>query len=461
MEFNEIRMTLDRQREFFTSGKTLDISYRIEMLKKLKELILRHEQEITDALWKDFHKPKFEVIGTESRFVLQELNLTLRRLKRWTRSRRVRTPLVHFISHSYVTPQPFGQVLLLSPWNFPFQLTFVPLLGALAAGNCVVLKVSRQTPNTAAVMEKIISHFPPELVTVVNGNHDVSEYLLCQKFDYIFFTGSSKTGKYVMGKAAENLTPVSLELGGKNPCVVAEDARLDFAARRIAWGKFINAGQTCICPDYLLIDKKIKERFLDLLAKQIRAFYGDDPQKSNDFARIINPANVKRLSSLLENGQLFHGGVTDPESCYVSPTIVNNVHPDDPVMQEEIFGPVLPVIEFEHFDEVYEIIRRNPKPLAAYIFSQNRKRIKEFLLKTESGSAAVNETVMQIASPFLPYGGVGYSGMGRYHGKKSFETFSNKRSVLVKSNLLDINLRYPPYTRLKERIVGWLLNSGL
>jgi aldehyde dehydrogenase (NAD+) len=330
-------------------------------------------------------------------------------------------------------------------------------MGALTAGNCVVLKVSRQVPNIAAVMEKILGHFPKELVIIINGDHSVSEYLLNYKFDYIFFTGSCKVGRYVMEKAAANLIPVSLELGGKNPCVVAADARLGFAAKRIAWGKFINAGQTCICPDYLLIDKRVKDRFLDLISKEIRSFYGDDPEKSNDFARIINSGHVNRISSLMKSGQIVIGGITDPESCFVAPTVIKDVKSDDPIMQEEIFGPVLPVIDYENFEEIYSIIDKNPKPLATYIFTRNKKLAGEFLLKTQSGSASINDTVMQIASPYLPYGGVGCSGMGRYHGKRSFDTFSNMRSVLVKSNLLDIALRYPPYSKFKSKVVSWLI----
>jgi aldehyde dehydrogenase (NAD+) len=460
MENKEIFLILNNQRKFFESGKTLDIRFRLEILKKLRSLIFQHEAEIKEALWVDFHKPAFEVMATESRFVIKELNFAIRKLYSWSGPRRVKTPLVHFISYSYVKPQPYGQVLILSPWNFPFQLSFVPLLGALAAGNCVVLKTSRQTPRISAVMEKIISHFPPELLVMINGNHDVSDFLLSQKFDYIFFTGSCKTGRYVMGKAAENLVPVSLELGGKNPCVVAADAKLDFAAKRIAWGKYLNAGQTCICPDYLLIDKKVKDHFLNLLVKEIRLFYGENPKESDHFARIINPANVERLATLMAKADIFHGGETDPESCYVSPTIVNNVCPEDPIMQEEIFGPVLPVIEFDAIDEVYPIIEKNPNPLAAYIFTRSKRLSGEFLRKTKSGSAGVNETVMQIASPYLPYGGIGCSGLGRYHGRKSFETFSNMRSVLVKSNLLDIFLRYPPYTPFKDKVVGWLMKSS-
>jgi acyl-CoA reductase-like NAD-dependent aldehyde dehydrogenase len=294
---------------------------------------------------------------------------------------------------------------------------------------------------------------------MINGNHDVSDFLLSRQFDYIFFTGSCKTGKYVMGKAAENLIPVSLELGGKNPCVIAADAKLDFAAKRIAWGKFLNAGQTCICPDYLLIDKKVKNQFLKLLVREIRTFYGENPQESDHFARIINSANVERLSALMANADIFYGGECVADSCYVSPTIVHNVQPEDPLMQEEIFGPVIPVIEYDSIEEVYPIIDKNPDPLAAYIFTKSKRLSREFLLRTRSGSAGVNDTVMQIANPYLPYGGTGHSGLGRYHGRKSFETFSNMRSLYIKSNLLDIFFRYPPYTAMKEKLVGWLMQS--
>jgi aldehyde dehydrogenase (NAD+) len=457
MENEAIQLALDKQRKFFTTGETFNVGYRIEILRKLRSLIIQHEPEIKDALWKDFHKPAFEVIATESGMIIKELSLAIRKLNKWSRSKRVRTPLIHFLSWSYVTPQPYGQVLVLSPWNYPLQLAFMPLIGALAAGNCVILKVSRQVPHISGVMEKILAAFPPELVMMINGDHSVTELLLNYKFDYIFFTGSSKVGKHVMQKASENLIPVSLELGGKNPCVVAADARLDYAARRIAWGKFLNAGQTCICPDYLLVDTKVKDRFLELLKKEIQTFYGNDPEKSSDFARIINADNVKRISGLLKSGEIVTGGITDAENCFVAPTVIKAVKPDDPIMQEEVFGPVLPVIEYEDFNEIYDIIERNPKSLATYIFSRDKRRIREFIRKTQSGSTGVNDTVIQIASPFLPYGGIGNSGIGRYHGRKSFETFSNMRSVIVKSNLLDIPLRYPPYNSLKEKIVSLLM----
>jgi aldehyde dehydrogenase (NAD+) len=457
MEKEDISLIIKNQQKHFSSGITLDPSYRIKILKELRSLIIEHEKDIVDALWKDFHKPEFEVIATETRFVIKELNGAIRNIRNWSRRKSVRTPLIHFISGSYIVPQPYGQVLVLSPWNFPFQLAMMPLVGAIAAGNCVILKMSAQVPETVAVTEKILNKLPKELVALVTGDHSVNDYLLDQKFDYIFFTGSPRIGKHVMQKASQNLIPVSLELGGKNPCVVADDARLDFAAKRIAWGKLINCGQTCVSPDYVLIDKKVKDKFLSLIAQEIMKFYGDNPEKSNDFARVITSESVNRLKCLMNSGQIVIGGITDEQSRYVSPTVLKDVRPGDPVMQEEIFGPILPVIDFENFEEVYDIIEQNPKPLATYIFSTSRTLVREFLRRTRSGNAAVNETVMQIASPYLPYGGIGPSGIGRYHGRKSFETFSNMKSVLVKSNILDVWLRYPPYSKFKTRIVSFLM----
>jgi len=457
MDQKEIEIALSEQRRFFDTGKTLDINFRIEVLKKIRSLVIGYENEFIDALWKDFHKPVFEVVATETRFVVKEINLAIRRLRFWSKPKRVRTPILHFLAFSYVTKQPYGQVLILSPWNYPLQLAFVPLIGAVAAGNCVVLKTSQQVPNCNVVIEKIISQLPRELVLMTNGDHSISEHLLGHKFDYIFFTGSSKIGKYVMRKASENLIPVSLELGGKNPCVIASDAKIDFAARRIAWGKFMNAGQTCICTDYILIDKRIKDRFIDNLQKEISRFYGDDPRQSINYARIINKTNVGRISRFFKSGEVVTGGIADVENCFITPTIIKSINPDDPVMQEEVFGPVLPIIDFDSFEEVYNIIERNPKPLAVYIFTSNRKLASEFLDKTQSGTAGINDTVVQIASPYLPYGGVGNSGTGKYHGKRSFETFSNTRSVIKKSNLFDFNLRYPPYNRLKIKIIKLMM----
>jgi len=457
MDKNEIALILEKQRDYFRSGNTLELDSRIRNLKKLRELIIRFEPELKKSMWQDFRKPPFEVMATETRFVLSEINYLIRNLKRWARPRRVKTPLIHFIARSFIKPQPYGNVLILSPWNFPFQLSITPLIGALAAGNTVVLKMSQQVPETGRVIKKMLENLPCELIYVAEGDHSVSEFLLDSSFDYIFFTGSPQVGKHVMEKAAARLTPLSLELGGKNPCVVTKDARLKYAAKRIIWGKMINAGQTCVSPDYLLVDASVKEKFLELARNTIKEFYGEDPSGSNDFARVINSKGVKRLTDLTSKGRIITGGNGVLADCYMPPTILDNVLPDDPVMEEEIFGPVLPVITYNSFSEVFDITQKHPNSLAAYIFSDNRKTVREFLNRTRSGTAAVNDTVMQIASPYLPFGGTGSSGMGRYHGRKSFETFSNMRSVLVKSNLMDIYLRYPPYTALKEKIVQFLM----
>jgi aldehyde dehydrogenase (NAD+) len=448
---------LEKQRKFFASGKTLDIDFRLSNLTKLRSLILEYEDELKAALHKDFQKPSFEVLGAESRFAVAEISMMIRNLKKWSGKQRVRTSLANFPARSYIIPQPYGQVLILSPWNYPFQLSMIPAMSALAAGNCVVLKVSQKVPNTLEVISKIISHFPKELIVFIKGGHSMSDYLLNFPFDYIFFTGSPAVGKKVMTKAAGNLTPFTLELGGKNPCVVAADARLGFAAKRIVSGKFINAGQTCIAPDYLIVDEKIRDRFLEILVKEIKSFYGDNPALSRDYCRMINSDKTLRMESFFKSGEIITGGIASHENCYVAPTIITGVRIDDPVMQDEIFGPVLPVLTFKDFEEVYSVINRNPKSLAAYIFTANKKLAREFLSRTQSGSVAVNDTVMQIASPHLPFGGVGPSGMGRYHGRKSFETFSNMRSVMEKSNRIDIPVRYPPYTAFKEKMLRILM----
>ncbi len=458
MEKEEIDVILSLQRNFFNEGNTLNLKYRIEKLKQLRSLILQFEPDIAEALWKDFHKPEFEVLATETRLVISELNHTIRNLKKWSGKRRVKTPIVHFLSRSYILPQPYGQVLILSPWNFPFQLAFIPMIGAIAAGNCVIMKMSQQVPNTVAVMEKMMENMPMELVALTNGDHAISDHLLDHKFDYIFFTGSSRIGKHVMKKAAERLIPVSLELGGKNPCVVASDANIELAAKRIAWGKFLNGGQTCVCPDYILIDRKIKTRFNERIKKEIEIFYGMNPSSSNSFCRMISKESTARLESFMKKGTIVAGGIADSSTCYVSPTVLTDVSPDDPVMQEEIFGPVLPVIEYDNFEEVYNIIGRNPKPLAAYIFSGNRHLVRDFITRTQSGTGGINDTVIQFASPFLPFGGTGSSGFGRYHGKRTFETFSNLKSVIEKSTLFDIWLRYPPYSKFKTNIISRIMS---
>ena len=457
MEKKDIDLILEEQRLFFNAGSTLDIDFRINALKKLRTLILEYKPMLLDALWKDFHKPAAESVSSEVHFVLKELNYTLRNLRRWAAPERHRTPIVHFPASSFVIPQPYGQVLIISPWNFPVQLALVPLLGAIAAGNCAILKVSRQVPETSRVLEMILGAMDRKHMAIIQGDHQVSEQLLNYKFDYIFFTGGQETGRHVMTKAAANLTPVSLELGGKNPCIIAADAKLDFAVNRIAWGKFFNGGQTCVAPDYILIDETIRDKFIEMLGKKLLEFYGNDPESSPDFARVINPARAEHLASLMQNGRVVTGGETDISKCYVAPTVICDVNPGDPVMREEVFGPIMPVLTFKKIDEIYSIIERNQKPLALYIFTRNSRLASEVLSRTRSGSSAVNDTVVQFASPYLPFGGVGTSGIGKYHGRNTFKTFSNMRSLMVKSNLLDIFLRYPPYTSFRKKVLELLM----
>ncbi len=453
MEASEIQSLIENQRKFFLTQETKNIDFRIQNLKKLLKTVQAYEKRICKALYLDLHKPELEAY-TEVGLVLQELKLHIRKLKKWAKPKRVRTPLVHFISKSYFFPEPYGNVLIFSPWNYPFQLLMIPLIGAMSAGNCALLKASRRAPHTADVINEIInSNFDPGYVTLLKGGNEVNRVLLESKLDYIFFTGSVNVGKKIMEAASKNLTPVSLELGGKNPCIVCKDADIDLAAKRITWSKFYNAGQTCIAPDYLLVQKEIKEKLLNKITHFITEFYGKEPSESPDYPGIINAANVERLEGLMGSGNIICGGNTNVSENYVAPTLIDNVKPGDLIMQEEIFGPVLPVIEYNNIDEIFPLINNNPKPLSLYIFSKSRKLQKDILSKTSSGNGAINDAIIQFSNSNLPFGGVGESGMGRYHGKSTFDTFSNFRAIMKKSNLLDISLRYPPYTKRKTKIV--------
>ncbi|MCH7657023.1 MAG: aldehyde dehydrogenase [Bacteroidetes bacterium] len=453
MEASEIQSLIKNQRKFFLSQETKNIDFRINNLKKLLKTVQAYENRICKALYLDMHKPEFEAY-TEVGLVIQELKLHIRKLKKWAKPKRVRTPLVHFLSKSYYYPEPYGRVLIFSPWNYPFQLLMIPLIGAISAGNCALLKASRRAPHTADVINEITSsNFDPGYIAFIKGGNEINRVLLESKFDYIFFTGSVRVGKRIMEAASKNLTPVSLELGGKNPCIVCKDADIDMAAKRITWSKFYNAGQTCVAPDYLLVQKDIKEKLLNKIKFFIAEFYGKKPSESPDYARIINAANVERLERLMRSGNIISGGNTNISENYVAPTLIDNVNPGDLIMQEEIFGPILPVIEYNNIDEIFPLINNNPKPLSLYIFSKSRKLQKYILSRTSSGNGAINDAVIQFSNPYLPYGGVGESGMGRYHGKSTFDTFSNYRAIMKKSNLLDISLRYPPYTKRKTKIL--------
>jgi len=442
----DFKLLIAKQREFFNSGKTLDYKFRLATLKNLKEQIIKNESRIFDALNQDLGKPAFEAYASEIGVVLQEVNLALRNLRKWVRPKRVYTPLVHFISRSHYVYKPYGVVLIISPWNYPYQLLFDPLIGAVAAGNCVIAKPSQRATHASEVMIEIVNNnFNPEHIHLIPGGKEIHQILLKEKYDYIFFTGSSETGKQVMKAAADNITPVSLELGGKCPVIVTDDADIKISARRILWGKILNAGQSCVAPDYVLVHKKVKENLTAELKLCLEKFLGNDPSKSVDYCKIINISNLERLKNYLNDGKIIYGGKTIPENLYFSPTMIEGISMDHPVMKEEIFGPVLPIIEYNDLEEAIKFITSLPSPLALYIFTNSTEKRNKIIQRTRSGGVCINETTVHFINPHLPFGGVGHSGIGRYHGQYSFETFSYKRSIMYKSNLIDFPIRYPPY----------------
>ncbi len=430
---------------------------RRDNLIKLRNAIRKFEAEITRALFLDLRKSEFEAYATETGFVLEEFRYHLKHLKRWTKPKRLPTPLTSFPASSKINYEPKGRVLIISPWNYPFQLLVAPLIGALSAGNRVILKPSEISVNTAAVLKKMIDEtFPPETVALFNGGAETARELLQLPFDHIFFTGSPRVGKIVMQEAAKHMTPVTLELGGKSPCIVDKDYNLRLAAKRIVWGKLLNAGQTCIAPDYLLVHKEIKDDFIEDLKERIVEVYGNDIKNHPDYPRIISVANMERLKTLIKGADVVFGGEYDVAERYFAPTILDNVTFDMPVMQQEIFGPVFPVLTFEDYDEVVAKINSRPKPLAMYLFSGNKKLQKEMVNRIPAGGVCINDTVMHIANPKLPFGGTGNSGTGKYHGKYSFETFSNAKPVVKRGNWPDVPVRYAPYGK-KLKILKLLM----
>jgi len=437
---------MQKQRAFFNSGKTKAVAFRKRQLKALKDAILKYESEIAQALYEDLHKCEFEAYGTETGFVLADLDYVLKYIDRWASVKRVSTPLFHFKSSSRIYPEPYGVTLIISPWNYPFQLLVSPLIGAIAAGNTAILKPSEHSPKVSGLVTKMVREiFDEEYVAVVEGGIQPTQELLAEQFDYIFFTGGTEVGRIIYQAAAKHLTPVTLELGGKSPCIVDKDIHLEYTARRIVWGKFINAGQTCIAPDYVLVHKDVKDKLLARIKEKMAEYYGEDPQKSKEYGRIINHRHFKRLCGLLDEEHIIAGGQVDEEDKYIAPTVMDNVNWDMPVMQEEIFGPILPILVYDKLEDAIATVNAHPKPLALYVFSNNSSKVEQVLKQTSSGGAAVNDTLVHIANPELPFGGVGASGMGAYHGKGSFETFSHYKSVLEKSNLFDVPVRYPPY----------------
>ncbi|WP_369813264.1 aldehyde dehydrogenase [Caloranaerobacter sp. TR13] len=443
---DEIKKLIDKQKEYFRKGITLDVSFRINKLKVLRRAIIENEGLILKALKEDLNKSDFEGYETEIGIVLDEIRYIMKNLKSWAKPKRVKTPITQFISKSYIYSEPYGIALIIAPWNYPFQLVMAPLIGSISAGNCSIIKPSEYAPNTSKVISKIISdNFEEEFIAVVEGGIEVNKALLKEKFDYIFFTGSVNVGKIVMEAASKHLTPVTLELGGKSPCIVDEDTDVDLAAKRIVWGKFLNAGQTCVAPDYLYLHKNIKNRFIKSAVNFIKEFFGENPLKSVDYTRIINITHFNRLKKFLKDGNILYGGDFDEEKLYIAPTIIDNITWEASVMQEEIFGPILPVLVFEELDEVIKTINIHPKPLALYYFSNDKEKQERVIKEISFGGGCINDTIVHLATPYLPFGGVGNSGMGSYHGKASFDNFSHKKSVLKKSNLIDIPLRYPPY----------------
>jgi len=442
----DVSKAIEKQRHFFNTHQTKEIRVRKDSLKELRHAILEHEKNIADALYLDLRKSTFESYETEIGLSLLELRIHLKNLTKWAKPKKVKTPLAHFLSKSIIYPEPYGVVLIIAPWNYPFQLLINPLIGAISAGNCVVLKPSEYAKYTADVIEQIIrKHFSPEYIALFKGGKEVSDALIHEPVDYIFFTGSPKTGKIVMNAASKNLTPVTLELGGKSPCIVHRDANINLAAKRIVWGKFLNAGQTCVAPDYLFVHQEIKRELLESMKKYIIQFFGSEPEKCEHFPRIINEKHFDRLARLMEDGKIYFGGNKERSRKFISPTIIDTVSAEDPIMQEEIFGPLLPVMEFEQLDEVIHFVNSRPKPLALYFFSTDRKNQLEIVKKTSSGGMCINDTLVHFANPYLPFGGVGNSGMGCYHGKSSFDTFTHYRAIAKKSNLLDVPVRYAPY----------------
>lgn len=445
---DSIQERFDAIKEFFAQGATYDISFRKAYLSKLYDSIKAHEEDMAHALYEDLHKSAAEAYISETSVVLTEIRQQIKHIGKWSHNKRVSTPLFLLPSSSRIMYEPKGVVLIIAPWNYPFQLALDPLVGAIAAGDCVALKPSTTSASTCRIIKQIITEvFPPRYVSVFDGDHAQTAELLDQRFDHIFFTGGTAFGRTVMEKAAQHLTPVTLELGGKSPCIVDASADVDLAARKITWGKLLNAGQTCIAPDYLLVHSSLKEALVKRIEHYIESFYGSDIRCAPAYPRIISDKAFVRLQSYIDDANdIIRGGDYDPQERFIAPTIIGNPDPLSPVMQEEIFGPILPLLTFEDIDEATAFINAREKPLALYYFGKKRNG-QQVLAHTTSGGACINDTIVHVANPFLPFGGVGNSGMGRYHFKWSFETFSNTRGVVVSHRKADVMMRYPPYDK--------------
>ena len=453
----DVEEIVQRQRKFFQTGTTLSLNVRRTMLMRLEAAVRRNQRAICQALQEDLHKSEMEASMTEVYLVLEELRRLRTHLAQWTRTRRVPGSLTQFPSYGELRREPYGVVLVMAPWNYPFLLSLQPLAGAVAAGNCVVLKPSAYAPAVSAVLEKLVAEAAaPQYLTVVSGGREANGDLLEQRFDYIFFTGGVSVGKLVMEKAAAHLTPVTLELGGKSPCLVEKSARLRLAAKRIVFGKFLNSGQTCVAPDYVLVDQSVAEEFCGYLEFWIRRLYGENPLENPDYPRMINRKHFDRVRGLLEGEKIRTGGGCRAETLQIAPTVVETGE-DSPLMQEEIFGPVLPVLRYRTLPEAEAVILRREKPLALYLFTEDRQVKRRILRHISFGGGCVNDTVLHLTASRLPFGGVGGSGMGRYHGKYSLDTFSHQKGVVHVSSRVDVPLRYPPYTAAKKKLIAAFL----
>ncbi|MFD1175488.1 aldehyde dehydrogenase [Paenibacillus puldeungensis] len=442
------------QKQFVRSGATRSVEFRLRQLEQLKTAIKQKEHLIIEALYKDLRKSEFEAYATEIGYVYDTIGYVMKHLKSWAKPKRVRTPIVHIGSSSYVHPEPYGSVLIIGPFNYPFMLVLDPLIGAISAGNTAVVKPSEYTPHVSKVISDLLGELYDEsYVRVVEGGKEATSSLIHAPFDCIFFTGSTQVGKIVMEAAAGNLAPVVLELGGKSPCIVDREVDLDLAAKRIVWGKFLNTGQTCVAPDYILVHEAVKQELIAKMKQQITAFFGSDPQQSLDYGRIVNERQWDRLLGLLEPSKIVAGGASDRSDLYLAPTIMDHVSWNDKVMGEEIFGPILPVMEYRDLDAALQQINERPKPLALYLFTKNKGTEQKVMDSVSFGGGCVNDTVLHLVSPYLPFGGVGSSGMGAYHGRHSFDTFSHQKSVLKKSTRVKLDFLYPPYSASKLNVI--------
>lgn len=458
MSEQEIHEIIERQQKFFASGSTLPVASRLQALKKLRDVIVSREAQIHDALKQDLGKSNMESYMCETGMVLSELSHMIRHLPRYAKERRVRTPLAQYVSRSYRKPSPYGTVLIMSPWNYPFMLTLDPLVDALAAGNTALIKPSAYSPATSRVIELIISEcFSPDYVAVIQGGRQENQFLLSQKFDYIFFTGSQQVGKEVLRQAAPHLTPVTLELGGKSPCIVDKTANLKLAARRIVFGKYLNCGQTCVAPDYILCDESIKDELIRQLTAQIKIQFGEKPLENENYGHIINQKHFQRILGLIQKEKVVWGGSSNPDTLQIAPTVLSPVAWEDPVMQEEIFGPLLPILTYRDLEDVIGQIESRPHPLALYLFSSDKQAIRQVTSRCRYGGGCVNDTIIHLATSQMGFGGFGESGMGAYHGKVGFDTFSHYKSMVDKKTFLDLPMRYQPYKKLNEKLVRMFL----